>query len=103
MLIHAVPTDYAPSTSEAQKLPALRGFARPSAGADCANNSQYSVACLVEAVSARGHVPFAAFQNGADAMLWLTGRTVSKGHRPVADLIPAIGTAKITSMPESAC
>ena len=79
VLIDAVATDYAPSTSEAQKLPAF--FAAQLPGSRLAlivrSGPQYSVACLVEAVATRGHVPFAAFQNRADAMRWLTGSTES--------------------------
>jgi hypothetical protein len=79
VLIDAFTTDYAPSTSEAKDIPAL--FRAQLPGSRLAlmvrSGPQYNVACLVEAIAVQGHVPFAVFQDRADAMRWLTERTES--------------------------
>ena len=80
VLIDALRTDYAPSTSEAKNLPAFFGAQLPGSrlAVTVRGGPQYTVACLVEAVATRDHVPLAVFQDRADAMQWLTG---NRGER----------------------
>ena len=75
VLIDAFGTDYAPSTSEAKDLPAVFGSQLPGSRLALVvrGGTQYTVACLVEALASRGNVPFAVFQDRADAMQWLAG------------------------------
>jgi hypothetical protein len=75
VLIDAFTTDYAPGTSEARHFPAFFGAELPGSRLALMVRAgpQYSVACLVEAVATQGNIPFAVFQNRADAMVWLTG------------------------------
>ena len=65
--------------SEAKTLPAFFAAQLPASRLALIVRSgpQYSIACLVEAVATTGNVPFAVFQNRADAMRWLTGSTES--------------------------
>jgi hypothetical protein len=84
VLIDAFRTDYAPSTSEAKDLPAFFGAQLPGSRLAVTVNDgpQYHVACLVEALAARDHVPFAVFRDRADALQWLTRRPESVDPGP---------------------
>jgi hypothetical protein len=74
VLIDASGTDYLPSTLEAATFPAVFQARLPGSrlGLVVRGAAQYNVACVVEAISARRALPFAAFSVRADALQWLT-------------------------------